>query len=50
MTKENKKDINTSVSVRISAEEKQALQERAHEEDLTMSQIIRKAIKEFLNK
>lgn len=38
------------VSIRLSDEEKKALQEFAAKQDLTMSQVIRRAIKEFLNK
>ena len=38
----------TTVSVRLSEEEKLALLEYARAHDLSMSQIIRKAIKDFL--
>ena len=38
----------TTVSVRLSEEEKLSLLEYARAHDLSMSQIIRKAIKEFL--
>ena len=40
----------TTVSIRISEEEKEKLQILAKELDLSMSHIIRKAIKEFLLK
>lgn len=40
----------STVSIRLSDEEKKALQEFAAKQDLTMSQVIRRAIKEFLNK
>ena len=40
----------TTISVRLSDEEKQAVEEFAKKEDLTMSQIVRKALKEFLEK
>lgn len=38
----------TSISIRLSAEEKEALAQYAVEQDLTMSQVVRRAIKEFL--
>ena len=38
----------TKISVRISKEEKEILIEYGNDNDLTMSQIIRRAIKEFL--
>ena len=38
----------TTISVRISEEEKEKLEQFAKEEDLTMSQVIRKALKEYL--
>lgn len=38
----------TTISVRISEEEKKRIEEYARKEDLSMSQIIRKALKEFL--
>lgn len=37
----------TTISVRISQDEKKKIEEYAKKEDLTMSQIIRKALKEF---
>lgn len=37
----------TTISVRISQEEKKKIEEYAKKEDLTMSQVIRKALKEF---
>ena len=40
----------TTISVRLSEEEKRAIEEFAKKEDLTMSQIVRKALKEFLEK
>lgn len=43
-------DYMTTISVRISEEEKQKLEQLAKKEDLSMSQIIRKALKEYLNK
>jgi len=38
------------MSLRIPEEEKEAISEYAKAHDLSMSQVIRKAIKEFLNK
>ena len=38
----------TTISVRIDDTEKKKLEEFARKEDLTMSQIIRKALKEYL--
>ena len=38
----------TTISVRIDDIEKKKLEKFAKEEDLTMSQIIRKALKEYL--
>lgn len=40
----------STVSVRLTEIEKEALAAKAKELDLTMSQIIRKALKEYLNK
>lgn len=40
----------TTLSVRISDEEKEKLEQFAKEQDLSMSQIIRKALKEYLDK
>ena len=37
----------TTISVRISQDEKKKIEEYARKEDLTMSQVIRKALKEF---
>lgn len=37
----------TTISVRISQDEKKKIEEFAKKEDLTMSQVIRKALKEF---
>lgn len=37
-----------SISIRLSEEEKERLQKIAREQDLTLSQLIRRAIKEFL--
>lgn len=37
----------TTISVRISQDEKKKIEEYAKKEDLTMSQVIRKALKEF---
>lgn len=39
------KDVMTTISIRISQKEKDRLQEIARGQDLTLSQIIRKAIK-----
>ena len=39
-----------TITIRIEENEKQAIQEYAQKNDLSMSQIIRKAIKELLNK
>lgn len=38
------------LSIRIEDNDKKALQKYANENDLSVSQVIRKAIKEFLNK
>lgn len=38
------------ISVRLTQTEKEELQNFAQEQDLTMSQIIRKALKEYMNK
>lgn len=38
----------TTVSIRINETEKEALQNYAREHDLSVSQVIRRAIKEFL--
>ena len=38
------------LSIRIEDNAKEALQKYANENDLSVSQVIRKAIKEFLNK
>lgn len=38
------------LSIRIEDNDKEALQKYANENDLSVSQVIRKAIKEFLNK
>ena len=38
------------LSIRIENNDKEALQKYANENDLSVSQVIRKAIKEFLNK
>lgn len=39
-----------TLSIRIEDNDKEALQNYANENDLSVSQVIRKAIKEFLNK
>lgn len=39
-----------TLSIRIEDNDKEALQRYASENDLSVSQVIRKAIKEFLNK
>ena len=44
------KETTTTVSIKINLEDKRALQEYAFAHDLSLSQVIRKAIKEFLNK
>ncbi len=41
---------NTNITVRLSVEEKNALLKYAEEQDLTMSQVVRRALKEFLEK
>ena len=38
------------LSIRIEDNDKEALQKYANENDLSVSQVIRKAIKEFINK
>ena len=38
----------TSITIRISTEEKEKIERLAKENDLTLSQVVRKAIKEFL--
>lgn len=38
----------TTISVRLTEEEKEALAQFAQEQDLSMSHVIRKAIKNFL--
>lgn len=38
----------TAISVKITAEEKEALKSYCEENDLTMSQVIRRAIKKYL--
>ena len=38
----------TSITIRISTEEKEKIEQLAKENDLTLSQVVRKAIKEFL--
>lgn len=40
----------TTISIRIDDNDKETLQNYANENDLSVSQIIRKAIREFLNK
>lgn len=37
-----------TISIRIEEEEKEALQKYANDNDLSVSQVVRKAIKEFL--
>ena len=44
------KDDMTKISFRISIDEKEALMEFAENNDLTISQIIRRAVKQFLEK
>ena len=39
----------TTISIRIDESEKEALQEYAKEHDLTVSQVVRRAIKSFLS-
>lgn len=41
-----KKEIMTTMSIRISQDEKEKLQKLAKKADLTLSQLVRKAIKE----
>lgn len=40
----------TTISFRLSEEEKLALEKYAEENDLSVSQVIRKAIKDFMDK
>ena len=40
----------TTITIRLDENEKERLKEFAQEQDLTVSQIIRKAIKDFLTK
>ena len=40
--------IMATISIRIEEEEKEALQKYANDNDLSVSQVVRKAIKEFL--
>lgn len=40
----------TSITIRISEEEKQKIAEYAKKNDLSMSQVIRKALKDIINK
>lgn len=40
----------TQITIRVEDVEKEALQTYAKENDLSVSQVIRKAIKEFMNK
>lgn len=40
----------TTISVRLEEEEKKVLQEYANENDLTVSQVVRRAIKDYLEK
>lgn len=42
------KEAMTTISVRLSQEEKDKLQSLAKEQDLSMSHLIRKAIKQYL--
>ena len=41
---------NSVISFRIPTEEKRALEEYCTENDLSMSQVVRRAIKEYLDK
>ena len=43
-------NIPVKISVRLTQIEKDELQKFAQEQDLTMSQVIRKALKEYMNK
>lgn len=38
-----------TISIRLSEEEKEAIQKYADQEDLSMSQVVRKAVKLFLS-
>jgi predicted transcriptional regulator len=38
----------TTISIRIEEDEKEKLQEYAKEQDLTLSQVIRRAIRDFI--
>ena len=40
--------ILATITIRLDEKEKQAIQEYANENDLSVSQVVRKAIKEFL--
>ena len=40
----------TTITIRLEEVEKQAIAQYAHENDLSMSQVIRRAVKEFLVK
>ncbi len=40
----------SSITIKLSEEEKQELAEFAEAQDLTMSQVVRRALKEFLEK
>ena len=42
-------EIMTTITIRISKDEKDRLKDKADIEDLTMSQIIRKAIRQYLS-
>lgn len=39
----------TTITIRIEESEKEALQKIAKEQDLSVSQVVRRAIKDFLN-
>ena len=47
---DTKKEIMTSITIRISQEEKAALQDRAKSEDRSVSYLIRQAIRQYLMK
>ena len=47
---DTKKEIMTSITIRISQEEKAALQDRAKNEDRSVSYLIRQAIRQYLMK
>ena len=41
-------DLTTTITIRIDEKEKENLQKIAEEQDLTLSQVVRRAIKEYI--